>query len=81
MIGDQLPLRFPPEVCKCLSHNGFLTTAGYAALDAGLELAFGGSDCYLDKVGSVSALEVEGELAVWDDQVLDEQYRRFLDVA
>ncbi len=34
--------------------------------------------CYLDRVGSVSALvEVEGS-SVWDDEVLEDQHRRFI---
>ena len=59
-------------ICGCLAHNGFLTRAGYEALD----IADGSR--YLDKVGSVSAL-VEGEGDhVFDDQLLENQYRRFL---
>ncbi len=46
----------PPSICGCLSHNGFLTRAGYAALDVQLSLP------YLDRVGSVSAsVEVEDD--------------------
>ncbi len=53
------------QTCKCLSHNGFLTAKGLAEAAqrerAGLELlAVGETRCYLDRVGSVSALvEVE----------------------
>ncbi len=70
--------------CECLSHNGFLTAKGLKeAEQRELELAgFRGVDksmapWYLDKVGSVSALvEVEGD-HVFDDQLLEDQYRRF----
>ncbi len=69
--------------CCCQSHNGFLTRAGYARVAQrsadSLETVDMFEDlCYLDKVGSVSALvEVEGS-CVWDEQVLDSQYRRFI---
>ncbi len=50
--------------CKCLSHNDFLTLAGYAwtAAHPGDDVGmFPWSDlCYLDKVSSVSAL-VDGD--------------------
>ncbi len=68
------------QPCMCLSHNGFLTRAGYQAVDDG----YGGVDarwdsCYLDKVGSVSAMP-EPELNMFfDDEVIDEQHRRFLE--
>ena len=66
------------------SRNGFLTERGYElAQQISLEglLPEGGVDAessisYLDKVGSVSAM-VEGEGFVFDDQLLDNQYRRF----
>jgi len=71
-------------LCECLSHNGFLTAKGLreaaqreVVLDgvAGMDM-FG----YLDRVGSVSALvEVEG--AHWDDELLEEQHRRFLNAS
>ena len=37
-----------------------------------------GSFQYLDKVGSVSGLEQERNSLVWDEMVIDHQYRRFL---
>ena len=65
-------LAFPLEChlgdCHCHSHNGFLTKAGYRALDMAEQ------NRYLDTSGSVSALV---EVEVNDDQI-DEQYRRFL---
>ena len=74
-----------PASCGCHSHNGFqLSPEGLAQKDAFAPLRTLGVDehddqLYLDKVDSVSAL-VEGEGAcVWDEQVLDSQYRRFLD--
>jgi len=63
--------------CLCLSHNGFLTKLGYAVVDerGHSELAHWGDMCYLDNVGSVSAYE---RRMIFDDHILDEQYRRFL---
>ena len=69
--------------CCCLSHNGFLTTAGYAVVAQRERQLYGGVDlfedlCYVDRVVSVSALvEVEGA-ALFDDQLIDQQHRRFL---
>jgi len=72
--------------CGCLSHNGFLTRRGYAVVaqrDVGigdnleLGLTRDGLCSRLDKSGSVSALvEVEGH--TFDDRLIDEQHRRFL---
>ena len=60
--------------CTCLAHNGFLTRRGYKFVrTCGLDKAeeFG----YLDKVCSVSALEMERE-PVFDDQLLENQFQR-----
>ena len=38
-----------------------------------------GRFCYLDTVGSVSALAEAEASRVWDDQLLQDQHRRFLD--
>jgi len=69
-------------MCDCSSHNGFLTAKGLAeaaqrkgALSETIDMF---EDlCYLDKVGSVSALaEAEGS---WpSDEQLENQYQRFL---
>ncbi len=70
-----------PRTCGCHSHNGFqLSPEGLAQR----ELELPGVDgmalrSYVDKVGSVSGLRRDEDLHVFDDQVLDEQYRRFLD--
>ena len=66
--------------CNCMSHNGFLTRLGYAAVDAGWPLT-GPTECVrLDTSVSVSAsVEVE-DGHVFDDQIIDEQYRRFLEL-
>jgi len=67
--------------CQCASHNGFLTAKGLAEAAQRLSLeglAPRGELEYLDKVGSVSALAEAEEFHVFDDQVLDEQHRRFL---
>ncbi len=67
--------------CSCSSHGGFLTAKGLKEA-AQRELQLDAVDSmdtrlYLDKVGSVSALvEVEGGHMC--DQLIDEQYRRFL---
>ena len=37
-----------------------------------------GQPMHLDQVGSVSGLELERDFHVWDDQLLDQQHRRFL---
>ncbi len=65
--------------CSCSSHGGFLTAKGLeeAAQRFSLEgLAPRGDHAYLDKVDSVSAL-AEAEVP-FDHELLDEQYRRFL---
>ena len=68
--------------CGCVSHNGFLTAKGLKEA-AQREVDSHGLDAmwsigYLDSRGSVSAVENENEPCVWDDQVIDSQYRRFL---
>ena len=63
------------------ARNGFLTAKGLAeaAQRYSLEgLAPRGVHEYVDRVGSVSGLELERDLHVFDDQLLDQQYRRFL---
>ncbi len=65
------------------SRNGFLTAYGYEVTAQrsleGLEgVDMGETQSYLDKVGSVSALVEGEEYHVWDDLILDEQHRRFL---
>jgi len=65
--------------CGCHSHNGFqLSPEGLAQRDLeGPELAGVVAKRYLDKVGSVSGLERNG--THWDDDVIDQQHRRFVD--
>jgi len=65
--------------CSCRSHGTFLTAKGLAEAEQrySLEgLASRDSGEYVDRVGSVSASTVA--LIHWDDGVLDQQYRRFL---
>ena len=69
--------------CTCSAHNGFLTAKGLQEAAqrrvdaAGLDAM--GLPRYLDKVGSVSALaEADGQITFWDDQLIEEQHRRFL---
>ena len=68
-------------MCDCSAHNSFLTAKGLAeaALRRGdtLELAGAVATRYLDKVGSVSGSDLV-ELH-WDDALIENQYRRFLD--
>jgi len=82
---DQQTLPLPGlQPCDCLSHNGFLTRAGYMASELAAaqycneEVDGWGRLLYLDKVGSVSALVEVEESFVWNDRLLDQQYRRFL---
>ncbi len=67
--------------CDCIAHNGFLTAKGLAEA-AQREVFLDGVDNmdmfgYLDSTGSVSAL-VEPPEPIWVDQLLENQYRRFL---
>ena len=72
--------------CGCYSHNGFVLRAS----DEGLaqrevsrrEIHAMGLDpdagqFYLDKVGSVSGLRRDERPSVFDDDLIDQQYRRF----
>ena len=66
--------------CSCHSHSGFLTAKGLeeTAQRHSLEgLAPRGALEYLDRVGSVSGLELERDHLVFDDEIIDQQYRRF----
>ena len=65
--------------CGCHSHNGLLLSPEGLAQRSpeSLELAGVVTRRYLDKVGSVSGLELERDLFVHDDEYLDQQYRRF----
>ncbi len=60
-----------PQPCRCLSHNGFLTRAGYRAVDGAGPLP------YIDRVSSVRGLDQDQGHPIWDAQLLEEQYRRF----
>ena len=63
------------------ARNGFLTAKGLkeAAQRFSLEgLAPRVVPEYVDKVGSVSGLRRDEEFHVFDDQVIEEQHRRFL---
>ncbi len=67
------------------ARNGFLTAKGLkeAAQRTSLEgLLPRGVDgkadqLYLDKVGSVSGLRRDEEFHVWDEELIETQYRRF----
>ena len=66
--------------CGCHSHNGLLLSPEGLAERDDVSQGVDNMDLfgYLDKSGSVSALvEVEGS-HVWEDEVIEEQYRRFL---
>jgi len=64
------------------ARNGFLTAKGLreAAQRTSLEgLAPLGDPEYIDKVGSVSALDGDGDLYAWSSEAqIENQYRRFL---
>ena len=62
------------------SRNGFLTAKGLAeAEQRSLEgLAVCDVHPYVDKVGSVSALRRDETFLEFDDALIEEQYRRFL---
>ena len=67
--------------CRCLSHNGFLTAYGYEvtaqrSLEGFEVVDRGGADCYLDKVGSVSAMRRDETTMIWDEGVLHDQQQR-----
>ncbi len=68
--------------CSCHSHGTLLTAKGLeeAAQRLSLEgLAPRGDSAYVDRVGSVSALDGDGDLfAFCSDAHLEEQHRRFL---
>ena len=66
--------------CGCHSHNGFvLSPEGLAQREFDLPgVAAMATKRYLDKVGSVSGLELERNITV-SDALIDQQYRRFLD--
>ena len=66
------PIACLEQRCNCRHHNGFLTRRGY-------ELAEEADQRYLDKVGSVSGLRRDEMTMIFDDGVLDEQHRRFLE--
>jgi len=61
---------------------GFDTTSEVAAENYVDELVDGsGRPLYLDKVRSVSGKRRDEPSHVWDDQVLEEQHRRFLNAS
>ena len=67
--------------CGCHSHNGFqLSPEGLAQRDLeGFEVDAMAAKRYLDRVGSVSGLELERDLyADVSDADIDNQHRRFL---
>ena len=68
--------------CTCHSHGSFLTAKGLqeaAQREASLlRVALAGNDRYLDKVGSVSAVDRDRGPLWPSDQLLLEQSERFL---
>ena len=65
--------------CSCHSHGSFLTAKGLEEA-AQRELGLHGIDamepcCHLDKVGSVSGSPLQD--THWDDEIIDQQHRRF----
>ena len=66
--------------CQCLSHNGFLTVRGYedAQRLSAEGLAPRGVHGYIDSMVSVSASGPGRDFPEWDDLLLEDQHRRFL---
>jgi len=69
--------------CNCFSHNSFLTAKGLqeAAQRRAdpLRVALAGRGRYVDRVGSVSAVDRDRGQTLWpSDQLLLEQSERFL---
>ena len=71
--------------CGCHSHNGLLLSPeGLAqrepefADDPGVGLPRSDYRSILDKVGSVSGARRDEMMLEFDDELIDEQYRRFL---
>ncbi len=66
--------------CRCHSHNGFqLSPEGLAQRECELHgVDAMAAQLYLDSRGSVSGLELERNFHVFDDLVIEEQYRRSL---
>ena len=63
--------------CRCLSHNGFLTSRGR---EVAQQLSLEGLTPLSDSVRvdiPVSVSASMGPLLHWDDALLEEQYRRF----
>ena len=66
--------------CECHSHNGFQLSPSGLAQQTSLEgLAPRGDLAYIDKVVSVSGLRRDETTMIFDDEVIEDQYRRFLD--
>ncbi len=69
------------QACSCRSHGGFLTAKGLEEAAqrkcSQLELDAMGLPGYLDKVVSVSAVGRDETTFIFDDEVIDEQFRRF----
>jgi len=65
--------------CSCHAHNGFVLSPAGLAQQTSLEgLAPRGEFVYVDKVSSVSALAEAEALHVFDHELIDQQYRRFI---
>ncbi len=70
--------------CNCHSHNGLVRRSpeglalrrDVSQADLAAQLSFG----YLDKVGSVSGLRRDETHMIWNEELLDEQHRRYLQV-
>ena len=67
--------------CGCYAHDGFvLSPEGLAQRELSLSGVAGmGPEPYLDKAGSVSGLGQGQDILELDDEMTDQQYRRFLD--
>ena len=71
------------KMCGCNSHNGFLTAKGLEKA-AQRDVCIDGVDGmdmfgYLDSRVSVSAVGRDETMLIFDDEVIENQYRRFLE--
>ena len=70
------------KMCGCNSHNGFLTAKGLAETAQRDVIVDGVASMdmfgYLDSRVSVSGLRRDETMFIFDSEVIDEQYRRFL---
>ena len=82
LVFPLMACELPASKCNCLSHNTFLTRAGYAEFDARVGGLTGAEECVrLDTFGSVSGSRRDETSMIWPtDEETDEQFRRILEL-